>query len=411
MLLAPLFARLFRFGDFTIVDADGRAHRYRGPELPGVPPVTIRLHDRRLHWRLPLLPRLTAGEAYMDGTLTVEHGTLFDFLALATENIQRFDSGMGRLKPLSRLARLVQQHNPAHRSRRNVAHHYDFTDSLYSRFLDADRQYSCAYFARPGMSLEAAQEAKKRHIAAKLLLADGQKVLDIGSGWGGMALTLAGLADIEVTGITLSKEQLRVARERAEAAGLAHRVRFELVDYRHVGGRFDRIVSVGMFEHVGINHYDRFFHRLRDLLTPDGVALLHSIGRADGPGTTNAWVRKYIFPGGYAPALSEVLPAIEDAGLWTTDIEILRLHYADTLAEWRRRFAAEREAIRAETDERFCRMWEFYLTGAEMAFRHQDQMVFQIQLARDQQAVPLTRDYMFDVERRLERGKSPLSTG
>ena len=406
MVLAPLFARLFRHGDFTVVDAYGREHRFVGPAVAGIPPVTIRLHDRRLHWRLPLFPRLVAGEAYMDGSLTVERGTLFDFLALACENIQRFDAAGGGWKPLWRLARLIQQHNPIHRARRNVAHHYDLNDELYSRFLDADRQYSCAYFAHPGMSLEEAQEAKKRHIAAKLRLADGQRVLDIGSGWGGMALTLARVARVEVTGITLSKEQLRVARSRADAAGLGDRVHFELMDYRHLGGCFDRIVSVGMFEHVGITHYDAFFRRVRELLATDGVALVHSIGRSDGPGTTNSWARKYIFPGGYAPALSEVLPAIERSGLWVTDVEILRRHYADTLAEWRRRFQNQREAIRAATDERFCRMWEFYLIGAEMAFRRQGQMVFQIQLAPDPATLPLTRDYMVDEERRLEISKA-----
>jgi len=405
MVLAPLFARLFRHGDFTVIDALGREHRFLGPALAGIPPVVIRLHERRLHWRLPLFPRLAAGEAYMDGSLTVERGTLVDFLALASENLQRLDAATrDDWKPLWWLARLVQQYNPIPRARRNVAHHYDLTDEVYARFLDADRQYSCAYFARPGMSLDEAQEAKKRHIAAKLCLADGQTVLDIGSGWGGMALTLARLADVEVIGITLSKEQLRVARSRAQAAGLADRVRFELMDYRHLVGNFDRIVSVGMFEHVGVTHYDAFFRNMRDLLATDGIALVHSIGRSDGPGATNSWVRKYIFPGGYAPALSEVLPAIERSGLWVTDVEILRMHYADTLAEWRRRFQDQRATIRAATDERFCRMWEFYLIGAEMAFRRQGQMVFQAQLAKDPATPPLTRDYMVDEERRLESG-------
>ena len=404
MLLAALLARLFRLGELTLIDASGRSHTFRGPPLAGIPPVTIRLHDRRLHWRLPLNPRLVAGEAYTDGTLTVERGTLRDLLALAAVNIEHAGAARPPTLPLWRLGRLLRQHNPGSQARRNAAHHYDLSDALYERFLDADRQYSCAYYARPGMSLEQAQEAKKRHIAAKLLLAPGQRVLDIGCGWGGLALTLAGLAEVEVLGITLSTEQLAVARRRAEAAGLAQRVRFELMDYRQVGGSFDRIVSVGMFEHVGINHYDRFFRALCARLAPDGVALLHSIGRAHGPGTTNPWMRKYIFPGGYSPALSEVLPAVEDAGLWVTDIEILRLHYAETLADWQHRFQARRDEIAARLDQRFCRMWEFYLAGAEMAFRHEDHMVFQLQLSRSVDAVPATRDYMVEAERTMAAG-------
>ncbi len=403
MLLSVLLARLFRHGDFTLIDANGKAHRFAGPKIPGIPPVTVRLHDRSLHRRLAINPRLVAGEAYMDGTLTVEQGTLRDFLELATRNIEKYDEAHPRRAPIWRLARLFQQYNPVGRAQSNVAHHYDLSDGLYDRFLDPDRQYSCAYFARPDMTLEEAQEAKKRHIAAKLLLEPGQRVLDIGSGWGGLALSLARYADVDVLGITLSKEQLAVARSRAEKAGLADRVKFELVDFRRVQGRFDRIVSVGMFEHVGIGHYRQFFSRIRDMLAPRGVALVHAIGRMDGPGTTNAWVHKYIFPGGYCPALSEVLPAVERARLWTTDVEILRLHYARTLTEWHKRFQARRDEIRRLYDERFCRMWEFYLLGAEMAFRNQSQMVFQIQMAADQTAVPLTRDYMFDDERRLMR--------
>ena len=398
MLLAALLARLFRRGDLTLVDADGRRHQFGGPPLPGVPPVGIRLHDRRLHWRLPLNPGLAAGEAYADGTLTIERGSLRDLLALAAANLGR--EARSAL-PLWRLARLWQQYNPIRQAHRNVAHHYDLSEALYERFLDADRQYSCAYFRRPDMTLEEAQEAKKAHVAAKLLLAPGQRVLDIGAGWGGLALTLARAAEIEVLGITLSQEQLTVARRRAEAAGLADRVRFELMDYRQVTGPFDRVVSVGMFEHVGRPNFRTFFAALHRLLTIDGVALLHAIGRAHGPGATNPWMRKYIFPGGYSPALSEVLPAVEAADLFVTDIEILRLHYAETLREWQRRFQARRGEIAQLLDERFCRMWEFYLAGAEMAFRAQGHMVFQIQLTRDVHAVPLTRDYLAEAEARL----------
>jgi len=400
MLFARLLKRLIRFGDLIIIDPQGREHQFGGPALPGIAPVTIRLHHPTLPWRLALQPGLAAGEAYVDGTLTVERGTLADFLGLACLNIQSAETRNQRPHPLWRLLRLFQQYNPVERSQRNVAHHYDLSGTLYSLFLDEDLQYSCGYFPRPGMSLEEGQEAKKRHIAAKLLLKPGQKVLDIGCGWGGLALTLARIADVEVTGITLSRHQLEVARRRAAEAGLADRVHFEPLDYRHVSGRFDRIVSVGMFEHVGIGHYGEFFDRLRHhLLTPDGVALLHSIGRSDGPGGTNAWLRKYIFPGGYSPALSEVFPAIEDAGLIVTDLEILRLHYATTLVEWRKRFMANRAKIAALYDERFCRMWEFYLTGCEMAFRHQGHIVFQLQLAAHADTVPLSRDYMVDAER------------
>jgi cyclopropane-fatty-acyl-phospholipid synthase len=401
MPFAWMLARLIRFGELVVIDADGRQRRFGGPEIPGLPPVTIRLHDRRLYRQLALNPSLAAGEAYAEGRLTVERGTLFDFLAVAGYNLQQAGKRRNGPHPLWRLARLLHQHNPAERASRNVAHHYDLSDRLYQQYLDADRQYSCAYFSQPGLSLEQAQQAKKRHIAAKLLLEPGQRLLDIGSGWGGLALTLARLADIEVLGITLSREQLEVSRQRAAAAGLTDRVRFELLDYRHVGGVYDRIVSVGMFEHVGINQYDRFFARLRELMPEPGVALVHFIGRTDGPGVTNPWIRKYIFPGGYSPALSEVLPAVEDSGLIVTDVEVLRGHYADTLAEWRRRFQANRAEVARLYDERFCRMWEFYLAGSEMSFRQQAQVVFQLQLANSMEAVPRTRDYMIDTERRL----------
>jgi cyclopropane-fatty-acyl-phospholipid synthase len=292
------------------------------------------------------------------------------------------------------LARRLIQGNGRTRARQNVAHHYDLSGALYDLFLDADRQYSCAFFERPGDTLEMAQQNKKRRIAAKLSLRRGMRVLDIGSGWGGMGIYLAEAHGAEVRGITLSAEQLRVARSRAAGAGLASRVHFSLEDYRETQGPFDRIVSVGMFEHVGIGHYDAYFRKIAALLADDGVALVHSIGRSDGPGVTNPWIGKYIFPGGYAPALSEVLPAVERAGLIVTDIEILRLHYAQTLQEWRRRFLEHRDAACALYDERFCRMWEFYLAASEMAFRWQGNIVFQLQLARRMDALPLTRDYM-----------------
>ncbi|GGE65554.1 cyclopropane-fatty-acyl-phospholipid synthase [Niveispirillum cyanobacteriorum] len=403
MLLFRFLRSIIRQGSLTVIDARGQPHRF-GAETDGVRAVTIRLTDPALEWKLGLHPGLYAGEAYMDGTLQMVDGSLYNFIDLVTRN-----AGFSHLGPAGAFAqrigvgvqRVIQQRNPLDRSRRNVAHHYDLSLQFYDLFLDADRQYSCAYFPRPGMSLDQAQEAKKRHIAAKLLLKPGLRVLDIGCGWGGMALTLAKLADIQVTGITLSKEQLTVARARAEVAGLSDRVRFELCDYREVPGRFDRIVSVGMFEHVGVPQYSTYFTRVRDLLTDDGVALLHAIGRSEGPGTTNPWIRKYIFPGGYSPALSEVTPAIERTGLWLTDMEIWRLHYAETLRHWRERFLARRDEAKALYDERFCRMWEFYLVGAECAFRYQGHMVFQMQLARDIGAVPLARDYMLVDEKRI----------
>jgi cyclopropane-fatty-acyl-phospholipid synthase len=309
---------------------------------------------------------------------------------------------MGALALLfDRLTRRLQQFNPVRRAWTNVAHHYDLSDGLYDLFLDSDRQYSCAYFTAPNQDLETAQTNKKRRIAAKLMLRPGQRVLEIGSGWGGLAMYLAAQGEVNVTGVTLSREQHQVSNARAAAGGLADRVRFHLRDYREQTGTFDRIVSVGMFEHVGLNHYGRFFAKVRDLLADDGVALLHTIGRSDGPGMTHRWIRKYIFPGGYSPALSEVLPAIERARLWVTDVEVWRLHYAETLRQWRYRFNANRARIGALYDDRFCRMWEFYLAASEVAFRCLGHAVYQIQLAKRIDSVPLTRDYMGEREQAL----------
>ncbi|BBK42657.1 cyclopropane-fatty-acyl-phospholipid synthase [Allostella vacuolata] len=401
MLFARFLRHIIRFGDLTLVDANGRTWRFGDGTRT---PVAIRLHDKGLHARLALKPELHVGEAYMDGSLTIEEGTLYDFLLLATENLARIPEppvlSVGR--SLERWLRGLRQYNPVAKSRANVAHHYDLSGRLYDLFLDEDRQYSCAYFARPDDSLETAQATKKRHLAAKLLLAPGQQVLDIGCGWGGLALYLAQTADVQVTGLTLSQEQHKVAEERARRAGLSDRVRFLLRDYREEQGRYDRIVSVGMFEHVGVRQFDAFFRQVHQLLTEDGVALLHSIGRSDGPGATNPWLRKYIFPGGYSPALSEVLPVVEKTGLYVTDIEILRLHYARTLRHWRQRFAANWDQVREIYDERFCRMWEFYLVGCELAFVNQGHMVFQMQMSRSLETVPLTRDYIHEWEHRTE---------
>jgi cyclopropane-fatty-acyl-phospholipid synthase len=399
MLLSEYAKRVIEEGDLTIIDAAGRRLRVgngRGRS------ATIRLHHRSLHRRLAINPLLHVGEAYMEGTLTIEQGSLYDFLDICAANVGRVGAHpLSRaLGAVDRLLRRLHQYNPAHRAQANAAHHYDLSDTLYGLFLDTDRQYSCAYFNHAHEDLEQAQHHKKRHLAAKLLLEPGVRVLDIGSGWGGLGLYLAEAGAGEVVGITLSEEQLKVSRDRARRAGLDDRVRFELCDYRALRGTFDRIVSVGMFEHVGVSHFPEFFAAIRDLLSADGIAVLHSIGRADGPSATNPWIRKYIFPGGYAPALSEVLPVVERLGLWVTDIEILRLHYAETLRLWGRRFQANRAKVAQLYDERFCRMWEFYLIGSELAFRRMGHMVFQLQLAKRQDAVPLTRDYVTGWERR-----------
>ncbi len=402
MLCSALLKRLIRSGTLTVIDAGGRIHIFGNGEEPS---VSIRLHDRSLHLKLATNPRLYIGEAYMDGTLTVEDGTLYDFLALCGRNFSNLPTP--RMAAISyrwnMLVRRLQQYNPVGKAQRNVAHHYDLSGALYDLFLDRDRQYSCAYFCSDNESIEVAQENKKRHIAAKMLLEPGMKVLDIGSGWGGLGIYLAKTERVDVTGVTLSTEQKALSTERAEKAGLADRVHFHLRDYRKETGTYDRIVSVGMFEHVGAGHYVEFFRTLKDLLADDGVALLHSIGCMERPGVTNPWLRKYIFPGGYAPALSEVTAAVEKAGLWITDIEVLRLHYANTLREWNRAFQANRDKVKEIYDERFCRMWEFYLQGCEVSFRHITQMVFQLQISKRPDAVPLTRDYITDFERSYSR--------
>lgn len=399
-MLSHLLQQMIRAGTLEVTDAHGARHRFQGG--PG-PESAIRFHDPSLHWRLAIHPRLALGEAYMDGRLTIERGDLYGFVDLCALNYNGFAG-----HPLAKLGaglgwitRRLKQVNPIARARRNVAHHYDLSDELYALFLDNDRQYSCAYFASEDDTLDHAQENKKRHIAAKLLLAPGMRVLDIGCGWGGMALFLAERCGAEVTGITLSEHQLAIARQRAEAKGLAGRVRFELVDYRHVDGQFDRIVSIGMFEHVGVPQYRRFFDKIQSLLPPDGVALLHSIGCMWGPHPIDPWIAKYVFPGGYIPALSEVMPPVEKSGLFATDVELLYPHYAQTLRAWRERFMANRKTAARLYDERFCRMWEYYLVCSEIAFRRLNHMVFQMQLARDPFVVPPTRDYIGETERNL----------
>jgi cyclopropane-fatty-acyl-phospholipid synthase len=399
MLLARPLSRIIRIGRLELIDAAGASHVFAGSPKPS---VTVRLHDRALHRKLVINPRLHVPEAYMDGALTIEQGDIYDLIELLVRNdeLMTTDNKLWRfIGRAQRLTRWLHQYNPVIRSRANVAHHYDLSDRLYELFLDRDRQYSCAYFLAPDDDIDTAQLNKRRHIAAKLLIRPGMKVLDIGCGWGGLALYLASECGADVTGLTLSNEQLKVAQRRAAQAGLSDRVHFHLRDYREEKGQYDRIVSVGMFEHVGVVQYPTFFGQVNALLKPDGVALLHSIGRSDGPGATNPWMRKYIFPGGYSPAISEVVPRIEESRLWVTDIEVLRLHYAETLKAWRRRFLQHRDEVLKLYDERFCRMWETYLVGSEMAFRYGGHLVMQIQMAKAVETVPLTRDYMFDWER------------
>jgi cyclopropane-fatty-acyl-phospholipid synthase len=373
-------------------------------------PVCVRFLATEAERRVLLNPEHALGEVYMDGTFVVENGSIADALAILMDQPEILPRWAKLQWWLRYLARHARQFNPRGRSKNNVAHHYDLDGRLYSLFLDADKQYSCAYFEAPDLTLDDAQLAKKRHLAAKLLVGRDDRVLDIGSGWGGLGLYLAEMTGASITGVTLSTEQLQVSNDRAAEKNLAASAKFFLEDYRDISGPFDRIVSVGMFEHVGVDFYETYFKRCAELLTDDGVMLLHSIGRFGGPDVTNPWTTKYIFPGGYIPALSEVIPAIERAGLLVCDIEILRLHYAETLKAWRERFMARREEAVRLYDERFARMWEFYLASSEMAFRKQDLMNFQIQLAKHQGVVPMTRDYITREEaklRGLELGKQP----
>jgi cyclopropane-fatty-acyl-phospholipid synthase len=408
-LLRSVLSGLIRHGNLRVTTANGRSFTLGDGSGKC---VAVRFMTSAAELAVLLDPELKVGETYMDGGFVVEEGSIADLLALALSQDQ-MTSLPGWMRPqwLARyLWRRLQQFNRRGRARKNVAHHYDLDGHLYSLFLDADRQYSCAYFEAPDMSLDDAQLAKKRHLAAKLLLEPKSRVLDIGSGWGGLALYLAEVCGARVKGVTLSQEQLAASRARAEEKGLGSAVEFQLQDYRDVGERYDRIVSVGMFEHVGIGFYDAFFRKCAELLEPDGVILLHSIGRSEGPGVTNPFIAKYIFPGGYIPALSEVLPAVERAGLLVTDIEMLRLHYAETLKAWRERFLVHREEVERLYDPRFLRMWEFYLASSEMSFRHSGLMVFQLQLTKREGVVPITRDYIAREDARLravEGGRRP----
>jgi cyclopropane-fatty-acyl-phospholipid synthase len=401
-LLLTFLGRFVRHGSLTVTTAGGRTCTFGDGSRR---PVTVRFASAVAQRAVLFDPELKLGEAYMDGSLIVERGSIADLLALllAQERLGGRNWLLPRL--LRYLFRRLQQFNLRSRSRTNVAHHYDLDGRLYSLFLDGDRQYSCAYFENPDQSLDDAQLAKKRHLAAKLRLTPDVTVLDIGCGWGGLALYLAEIAGAQVTGITLSQEQYQRAQARALERGRQD-VAFKLVDYRDVDGRFDRIVSVGMFEHVGIGFYDAFFNKCAKLVAEDGVVLLHTIGRSSPPGITNPWIAKYIFPGGYIPALSEILPAIEKAGLIVADVEVLQLHYAETLKAWRERFLAHRDEVVRLYDQRFVRMWEFYLACSEMAFRMGEMVVFQIQMTKRKGLIPTRRDYIAREEARLRTAEA-----
>jgi cyclopropane-fatty-acyl-phospholipid synthase len=404
-LLRYFLDQFIRRGAMTFTTASGA--KFTCGDGTGEP-VSVRFLTTDAERRVLLNPELALGEVYMEGSFVVENGSIADALAILMDQPEILPRWAKLQWWLRYLVRHARQFNPPSRSKNNVAHHYDLDGRLYSLFLDADKQYSCGYFETPDATLDDAQLAKKRHLAAKLLIKRGERVLDIGSGWGGLSLYLAEMTGASVTGVTLSTEQLQVSNARAAEKNLS--AKFFLEDYRDISGPFERIVSVGMFEHVGVDFYETYFRRCAELLTDDGVMMLHSIGRSEGPDVTNPWITKYIFPGGYIPALSEVLRAIERAGLLVCDIEILRLHYAETIKAWRQRFAARREEAVQLYDERFARMWEFYLAVSEMGFRKQNMMNFQIQFARRQGVVPMTRDYVTHEEARLrqaERDKRP----
>jgi cyclopropane-fatty-acyl-phospholipid synthase len=416
MMLKRILERLVRKGNLRVTDPKGTISTFGDGTGD---PVHIHIKTPHAERTITFDPMLAVPESYMDGELDILEGGVLGLMRIAFQNMGStgIDATWSKaIEGLRNTFRRLQQINTTARSRRNVQRHYDLSGDLYRLFLDDDMQYSCAFFERLDMTIDEAQLAKKRHITAKLKLQPDQTVLDIGCGWGGLGLYLAKTFDVDVQGVTLSTEQHAVATDRAHAQGLENRVHFDLKDYRDVNERFDRIVSVGMFEHVGVNHYRTFFEKCATLLKPDGVMLLHTIGRSGVPWATSAFIRKYIFPGGYIPALSEVAPVIEKAGLVITDIEILRLHYAETLHRWSERFAANRDKAKAIYDERFCRMWEFYLAASEAAFRWQDLVNFQIQLTRRNDTLPMTRDYMTKCEKALEmrdmghREASPIAT-
>ncbi|MBT3916194.1 MAG: class I SAM-dependent methyltransferase [Rhodospirillaceae bacterium] len=396
-VLQPILSHMIKFGSLKVVNADGKIYRFNGESSELAPSeVCVRFHDKQYARWLALSPSMALGKGYMEGRVSVENGTIYDFIQLLALNVEQDDyHWLHRLfDQIDALRKRFQQFNPARKSRHNVAHHYDLSGELYELFLDRDRQYSCAYFEQPENDLDTAQTDKKNHIAAKLLLQGDHRVLDIGSGWGGMGLYIARHFGAKVDGITLSEEQLKESNQLAKSENLDNKAKFYLRDYRNLEDTYDRIVSVGMFEHVGVNHFKTYFSKIHDCLAQDGVALLHTIGRIGHPTVTDPWIRKYIFPGGYIPSLSEIMPAIENTGMVVTDVEFLGLHYAETLKHWQQGFQANRDKVKEIYDETFCRMWEYYLACSEVSFRHLDSTVLQIQMVKDRRVVPMTRDYM-----------------
>ena len=401
-LLQSILSQMIKIGSLKIINADGKVYKFSGQNSALLKKeVCVHFHDLTFAMYLALSPSMALGKGYMDKRFTVKNGTIYDFLVILAINVENGNYHWLHLffRFLDTLRKRAHQLNIQYKSRKNVSHHYDLSGELYKLFLDDDRQYSCAYFTDKTKSLNNAQMEKKEHIAAKLLLKKDNKVLDIGSGWGGMGIYIARKFGAKVRGITLSEEQLKESKSRASDHNVDNLVEFNLLDYRMIEEKFDRIVSIGMFEHVGVNHYNQFFKKVCDSLAPDGIALIHTIGRIGSPSVTDPWIRKYIFPGGYIPSLSEITPAIEKSGLIVTDIEFLGRHYAETLKQWQRYFQLNRSKVANLYDENFCRMWEYYLSCSEISFRYLDSTVFQIQLVKKRDNVPMTRDYMLDQEK------------
>ena len=395
MKLIEFLNTLIKDDGFLLIDANMNKHMIGHPKKEK--PITLKILDKSLHTKLLLLPDLYFGEAYTNGSVVIENGTLTDFLDLALKNIGRRETNSYNaiINKLRGTYRFLTNFNIKKKSKSNVAHHYDISEKLYDLFLDSSRQYSCAYFKNNNDSLEQAQSNKIDHIIKKLNLKPNQRVLDIGSGWGSLAIEIAKKSHCEVLGITLSKNQYKHSVEKAKANGLENQVQFRLADYRDLNEKFDRIVSVGMFEHVGRKFYSTYFNSVSKLLNEDGIALIHTIGSVNPPRDPHPWITKYIFPGGYTPSLSEVIKPIENSGLLISDLEIWRMHYSHTLRNWKERFLSKREDVLEKFDEKFLRMWEFYLAGCEMAFKWGDQVVFQLQLIKKNSAVPNTRDYIY----------------
>ena len=395
MKLIEFLNRLFKDDGFLLIDANMNKHMIGHPKKEK--PITLKILDKSLHTKLLLLPDLYFGEGYTNGSIVIENGTLTEFLDIALKNVGRGETNSYNaiINKFRGTYRFLTNFNLKNKSKSNVAHHYDISEKLYDLFLDKNRQYSCAYFKNENESLEQAQQNKIDHIIKKLNLKPNQKVLDIGSGWGTLAIEIAKKSQCEVLGITLSENQYTHSVEKVKMSGLENQVRFKIADYRDLNEKFDRIVSVGMFEHVGRKFYKTYFNSVSKLLNEDGVALIHTIGSINPPRDPHPWITKYIFPGGYTPSLSEVSKPIEKSGLILSDVEVWRMHYSHTLRNWKERFLSKREEVLEMFDEKFLRMWEFYLAGCEMAFKWGDQVVFQMQLIKKHSAVPNTRDYIY----------------